>query len=164
MFCKKGVLRNFAKFTRKHLCQRLFFNKVAGRGLKLYWKKESLAQVFSCKFCEISKNIFFQNTVGRLLLENPSFCSALGYLLFYKKVIVLHHGNKFYILISVQIHTFSNDLSDEEIIRYLLVCDDGCVLQLLYDKNVATFMVQLIMLQLSCYNLLCCNFYVTTFL
>ena len=27
---KKGVLRNFAKFTGKHLCQRLFFNKVAG--------------------------------------------------------------------------------------------------------------------------------------
>ena len=30
VFCKKGVLRNFAKFTGKHLCKRLFFNKVAG--------------------------------------------------------------------------------------------------------------------------------------
>ena len=30
VFYKKGVLRNFAKFTRKHLCQSLFFNKVAG--------------------------------------------------------------------------------------------------------------------------------------
>ena len=29
-FCKKGVLGNFAKFTGKYLCQRLFFNKVAG--------------------------------------------------------------------------------------------------------------------------------------
>ena len=29
MFCKKGVLKNFAKFTGKHLCQSLFFNKVA---------------------------------------------------------------------------------------------------------------------------------------
>ena len=28
--CIKGVLRNFAKFTRKHLCQSLFFNKVVG--------------------------------------------------------------------------------------------------------------------------------------
>ena len=28
--CKEGVLRNFAKFTGKHLCQSLFFNKVAG--------------------------------------------------------------------------------------------------------------------------------------
>ena len=24
VFCKKGVLRNFAKFTGKHLCQSLF--------------------------------------------------------------------------------------------------------------------------------------------
>ena len=27
---KKGLLRNFARFKRKHVCQRLFFNKVAG--------------------------------------------------------------------------------------------------------------------------------------
>ena len=26
VICKKGVLRNFAKFTGKHLCQSLFFN------------------------------------------------------------------------------------------------------------------------------------------
>ena len=30
VFCRKGVLRNFAKFTGKHLCQSLFLNKVAG--------------------------------------------------------------------------------------------------------------------------------------
>ena len=30
VFCKKGVLGNFARFTRKHQCLRLFFNKVAG--------------------------------------------------------------------------------------------------------------------------------------
>ena len=30
VFCEKGVLRNFPKFTGKHLCQSLFFNKVAG--------------------------------------------------------------------------------------------------------------------------------------
>ena len=29
VFCKKGVLRNFANFTEKYLCQS-FFNKVAG--------------------------------------------------------------------------------------------------------------------------------------
>ena len=32
----KGVLRNFTKFKGKHLCQSLFFNKVAGQGLQLY--------------------------------------------------------------------------------------------------------------------------------
>ena len=46
VLCKKSVLRNFAKFTGKHLCQ-------------------SLAQVFSCEFCEIFKNTFFSwNTYG----------------------------------------------------------------------------------------------------
>ena len=30
VFCKIGVLRNFAKFSGKHPCQGLFFNKVAG--------------------------------------------------------------------------------------------------------------------------------------
>ena len=29
VFCKNGVLRNFTKFTGKHLCQSLVFNKVA---------------------------------------------------------------------------------------------------------------------------------------
>ena len=46
---KKSILKNFAKFVGKHLCQSLFFNKVAG--LKL--KKKTLEQVFSCEFFEI---------------------------------------------------------------------------------------------------------------
>ena len=36
VFCKKGVLRNFAQLTGKILYRRLFFNKVAGLGLQLY--------------------------------------------------------------------------------------------------------------------------------
>ena len=36
LFCKKRFLRHFAKFTRKHLCQSLFFNKVAGTGVFLW--------------------------------------------------------------------------------------------------------------------------------
>ena len=30
VFCKKGVFRNFAKYTGKHQCQSLFLSKVAG--------------------------------------------------------------------------------------------------------------------------------------
>ena len=59
VFCKKGVLRNFAKFTGKHLCQGLFFNKVAGLSAATLLKIKILAHVFSCEFCEISKNTFF---------------------------------------------------------------------------------------------------------
>ena len=30
VFCRKGVLKNVAIFTGNHLCQSIFFNKVAG--------------------------------------------------------------------------------------------------------------------------------------
>ena len=56
-FVRKGALRNFAKFTGKHFCQSLFFNKVAV--FCNFIKKETLAQVFSCEFCEISKDTSF---------------------------------------------------------------------------------------------------------
>ena len=46
---KRGVLRNFGKFTGKHLCQNLFLDKVAGQ-----WH----SQVFSCQFSKISNNTF----------------------------------------------------------------------------------------------------------
>ena len=59
VFCQKGVLRNFAKFTGKDLCQSLFFNKVKGLRPAILLKKKSLVHVFSCEFCEISKNNFF---------------------------------------------------------------------------------------------------------
>ena len=50
---QKVVLRNFTKFPGKHLCQSLFFNKVAGLRPATLLKKR-LAQMFSGKFCEIS--------------------------------------------------------------------------------------------------------------
>ena len=64
VFCKKGVLRNFAKFIGKHLCQNLVFNNVAGLRPEAcnFIKKETLVQVFSCEFCEISRNTFSYRT------------------------------------------------------------------------------------------------------
>ena len=61
---KKAVFRKFTKFARKHLCQSLFFNKVAGLRPEAcnFIKKETLVQVFSCKFCDISKNTFLHKT------------------------------------------------------------------------------------------------------
>ena len=56
LYCKEGVLRNFPNLQKKYLCESLFFNKVAGLSFP---KKEILAQVFFCEFCETSKNTFF---------------------------------------------------------------------------------------------------------
>ena len=64
VFCQKGVFKNLANFTRKHLCQSIFFNNAAGLRPEAYnfIKKETLAQVFSCEFCEIFKNTFSYRT------------------------------------------------------------------------------------------------------
>ena len=48
----RGVLRNFAKFTGKHPCQSLFFNKVAGAG---FFCRTPLDD---CLFCVDSKMLF----------------------------------------------------------------------------------------------------------
>ena len=45
-FCKKGVLKNFAKFTGKHLCQSLFFNKVADLIPATIVKRDSRTGIF----------------------------------------------------------------------------------------------------------------------
>ena len=52
MFCKKGVLRNFAKFTGRHLCQSLFFNKVAGLKPATLLKKRFWHRCFPVNFAK----------------------------------------------------------------------------------------------------------------
>ena len=47
---KEGVLRNFAKFTGKHLCMTY---------VRVSFLIKLQAQVFSSGFCEISKNTDF---------------------------------------------------------------------------------------------------------
>ena len=85
MFHRKGVLRNFAKFTGKHLCHSLFFNKVAG----LLIKKETLAQVFFCKFGEISKNTFFCRTPPMAASEKPIWLSVHLLLIVTASIIIM---------------------------------------------------------------------------
>ena len=66
----KGVLRNFSKFTGKHLRQILSFNKVAGLlfnkvvGLRpaTLLKNRLWHRCFPVNFCEISKNTFCYRT------------------------------------------------------------------------------------------------------
>ena len=66
---RKGVLRNFAKFTGKHLRQSLCFNKVAGlRKRWLLQKKRLWQRCFPVNFVKFVRTPFLQNTSGRLLL------------------------------------------------------------------------------------------------
>ena len=65
---EKGVLINFTKFTEKHPCKSLFFNKVAGLRPATLLKKSLLHRCFPVNFANFLRTPFLQNTSGRLLL------------------------------------------------------------------------------------------------
>ena len=58
VFCTKGVLRNFAKFSGKHLCQSLFFNKVAGLRPATLLKKRLWHRCFPVNFAKFLRTPF----------------------------------------------------------------------------------------------------------
>ena len=62
---KKGVLRNFTKFTGKHLCQSLLFNEVAAVTLL---KRRLWYGCFPLNFVKFLITLFLQNTSGWLFL------------------------------------------------------------------------------------------------
>ena len=57
VFCKKGVARNFAKFTGKRLCQRFFYNKVAGLRPATLLKKNFWHRCFPVNFAKFFRTI-----------------------------------------------------------------------------------------------------------
>ena len=63
---RKGILSNIVKFTAKHLCQSLFFNKAVGFSL---WKERLWHRRFHVNFVKFLRTHFLQNTSGRLLLS-----------------------------------------------------------------------------------------------
>ena len=76
MFCKNGVIKNLTKFTGKHIWHSLFLIIFS----QLYQKRDS-AQLFSCEFCEIFKNSFFQR---RRTQRKPIIVLGNKYLTFSK--------------------------------------------------------------------------------
>ena len=123
---RKSVLRNFSKFTGKHLCQSLYFNKVAGlresiTSIEIYClrpatllKQRLWRRSFDVNFAKFLRILFFQNTSGRMLLQivlgqesfrdNDMF-SFYGFLIFFSefnpstsKKLELTHFCQYYLL------------------------------------------------------------------
>ena len=65
VFCRKGVLRNFAKFTGKHLRQNLFLNKIAGLRTS---KKRLCRRCFPVDFAKYIRAPYFTGHLQWLLL------------------------------------------------------------------------------------------------
>ena len=69
VFCTKGALRNFAKFTEKHLCQSLFFDEVADLRPVTLLKKRLWHRCFPVDFAKFLRTPFFTEHLQWLLLK-----------------------------------------------------------------------------------------------
>ena len=80
VICKKDVLRNFAKFIGKHLCQSLLFSKVAGLRPATLFKKGLWHRCFPVNFKKFLRTPFlkehFSQSASRLLLPKSLWKSA----------------------------------------------------------------------------------------
>ena len=69
VFCKKGVLRNFIKFTGKHLWQSLLFNKVTGLRPATLLNKRLWHRCFPVNFMKFLRTPFQIEHLWWLLLK-----------------------------------------------------------------------------------------------
>ena len=96
---KKGILRNFAKFTGKDLCQSL-----------VRWQKGTLAQVF----CKTSKNTFFTEHI-----RATASARVMNFLLF----LILESVNMIIVLICHKNMTiFSKTVSNSLFVQIVSNC------------------------------------------
>ena len=78
VYCKEGFLKNFAKFTGKHLRPSLFFNR-----LKRLWRRATLlkrdsgiSEMLSCESCEIFKKTYFAEHLRTTAFESGAHLSS----------------------------------------------------------------------------------------
>ena len=124
---KNGVVRNFSKFTGKHSCQSLFFNKVAGLRPSTWLKKSlwhrcflwilrNFYKYFSYKtppgdcFCSI---IFLSFEVCGIS-DAYSSSKFIFKTFWFKCLVVLNHS-----VVTLQLYNVKNDeFKEEEIITF----------------------------------------------
>ena len=88
---KKGVVENFTKFTGKHLCQRIFFNK--GLRSATLFKKRLWHRCFPVNFVKFSRTCFLQNASGWLLLKRTNSVLRGISVSYYKKGLLFCAAN-----------------------------------------------------------------------
>ena len=67
VFIEKGVRRNFAKSTGKHLCQSLISIKLQASALQLYQKRSSAIRCFPVNFAKFPRTPLFTEQLWWLL-------------------------------------------------------------------------------------------------
>ena len=66
---KKGIPRNFTKFTGKRLCQSLFLNKIVGLRPATLLKERLWHKGFPVNFAKVLRTPFLQNTTASVLYD-----------------------------------------------------------------------------------------------
>ena len=69
---KKGVLRSFLKLTRKHLCQGVFFNKVADLSPATLLKNRLWHRCFLVNFAKFLRTPFFTEHLWTTASDNSN--------------------------------------------------------------------------------------------
>ena len=80
VLCKKSLLRNFTKFTGRHLCQSLFFNNLPGARLNLYLKRDYGTCFFLWILQNFYEHLFHRSPVDDclcLVFQNQPFVDLL---------------------------------------------------------------------------------------
>ena len=118
VFCKRGVLRNFAKFTGNHLCQRLVFNKVAVLRLRpaTLLRKSLWHRCFLANFVKFLRAFFFTEHLRWLLLV--VYCASLSFtsIIFdvFKYILLRNSCNTYLFFLSIilsQVRLISSKIS-----------------------------------------------------
>ena len=113
VLCKKGVLRSFAKFTGKHLCQSLLFNKVADLRPVTLLEKRLWHRCFPVNFVWFLRTPLFTEHLWWLLLKDLS-----GNTLSWNISLILIPCNS-HKKLSFKIHWLTKNLSRLKILQYI---------------------------------------------
>ena len=112
LFRINDVLRNLAKFTGKHLCHSLFFNKFAGLRPTTLLKKRLWHRRFPLKFAKFLRSPFFTEHLWWLLLvflEHLAFSQIHDLLdqIYFQKIGLGLKKNNLFLTIYLQIDRIS---------------------------------------------------------
>ena len=76
VFCKKGVLTNFAKIHKKTPALTCVFNEAADLQSLTLSKNKVPTHMFSCEFCKISHNTIFKGPKKLSISAKKRHCAV----------------------------------------------------------------------------------------
>ena len=119
VFFKKYVFRNFAKFTGKHQCQSLYFDKVAGMRTATLLKERLWHRCFPVNFAKFLRAPFLQKTSGGYFWKSQKNDMKLRKIKVNKSVYIAKWRQRYYkTLNNIFLHVPNHALKDVYMLNY----------------------------------------------